>query len=209
MPTAKLDLHKEFKQDYVAPKKPVLIKVSAAKYLSIVGRGEPGGELFQKHVGALYGAAYTLKMEKKSAGQDYKVCQLEGLWWGNNSEPMFANSPRSTWNWKLLIRVPDFITSTDLDRAISKLKEKGKADPASEVRLEIIDKGLSVQMLHVGPYAEEKKTIAEMLKVAQSQGKSFHGLHHEIYLSDPRRVPPERLRTILRMPVQDSPTTPE
>ncbi len=203
MPTAKLDLYKEFKQDYVASKKPVLIKVSPAKYLAITGRGEPGGESFQKHVGALYGAAFTLKMEKKLAGQDYKVCQLEGLWWGDNNEPMFPDSPPSTWNWKLLIRVPDFVTNADLERAISKLKEKGKADPALEVRLEIIDEGLSVQMLHLGPYAEEKKTIAEMLKVAQSQGKAFHGLHHEIYLSDPRRVPPERLRTILRMPVKD------
>jgi len=72
---------------------------------------------------------------------------------------------------------------------------------ASKVQLETIHEGVCVQMLHVGPYAEERKTIAEMLKLAESQGKSFHGLHHEIYLSDPRRVPPERLRTILRLPV--------
>jgi hypothetical protein len=204
MTTAKLDLYKEFKQDYVAPKKPVLIRVSTAKYLAITGRGEPGGAMFQEHVGALYGAAFTLKMEKKAAGRDYKVCHLEGLWWGDNNEPVFPSAPPSSWNWKLLIRVPDFVTATDLDKAISRLKEKGKRDPASEITLETISEGLIVQMLHVGPYAEEQKTIAEMLKLAQSNGKSFCGMHHEIYLSDPRRVAPERLRTILRMPVQDT-----
>ena len=161
MPTAKIDLYKEFKQEYVAPKKPVLVKTSPAKYLSITGRGEPGGDLFQACVGALYGAAFTLKMEKKFAGQDYKVCHLEGLWWGDKQHLSFFDSPPGTWNWKLIIRLPDFVTQDDLVKTIAKLKEKGKGDAAAQVQMETIDEGVCVQMLHVGPYAEERKTIAE------------------------------------------------
>lgn len=199
---AKLDLYREHKQEYITPKKPALIKVGPAKYLTITGCGEPGGKAFQACVGALYSIAFMLKMEKKFAGQDYRVCHLEGLWWGDSIDQPLPEAAPGTWNWKLLIRVPGFITKKDLDKTISKLKAKGKPEDLASVKLERINEGLSVQMLHVGPYGEEKKTIAEMMSLAQSKGLSFRGPHHEIYLSDPRRVAPERLRTILRLPVQ-------
>jgi len=203
MPAAKkLDLYKELKAEYVTPKKPVLVKTKPAKYLTITGKGKPGGELFQKHIGALYGAAFTIKMTRKFAGQDYKVCHLEGLWWGDKEGLDFSAIPLDQYNWKLIIRVPDFIQKKDLDSAVRALKEKGKGPEVAEVKLEKINEGLCVQMLHVGPYPDEVKTIAQMMNLAQEKGLACQVPHHEIYLSDPRRVAPARLRTILRFSVK-------
>jgi len=198
----KLDLYKMLKSEYVTPNKPVLVDVKPGQYLSIDGKGEPGGEVFQKMVGALYGVAYTVKMTKKFAGHDYKVCQLEGLWWGSGKGTDFFKNPPKTWNWKLLIRVPDFIKAKDIQDAVKKLKEKGRGAGADKVKLERIQEGQCVQMLHVGPYDKEHGTIAQMMDFVGEKGLACHGRHHEIYLSDPRRVPASRLRTILRHPVR-------
>jgi hypothetical protein len=199
----KLDLYKEHKAEYVAAKAPVLVKVSPAKYLAVDGRGEPGGEAFTAGVGALYGSALTIKMARKFAGKgDYKVCGLEGLWWTDRKVLSPADLPaRQEWQWKLLIRVPEFIRSADLKSALAALEKKGKS-PQAAVRLETIREGLCVQMLHVGAYGDEPKTIAAMHALVRENGLAFKGPHHEIYLSDPRRVAPERLKTILRHPVE-------
>jgi hypothetical protein len=196
-----LDLYKAHKAEYVTPKKPTLIQTKPAKYLTIAGQGAPGGEAFQESVGALYSVAFTLKMAKKFAGNDYKVCHLEGLWWGDKEGEDFAAQPPETWNWKLIIRVPDFIAAKDVKETIATLKEKGKPQKTADVKLETIDEGQCVQMLHLGPYKTEGETISQMIALAQEKGLSCCGRHHEIYLSDPRRVPAERLRTILRLPV--------
>ena len=155
-------------------------------------------------VGAMYGSAFTVKMTSKFAGRDYKVNQLEGLWWvaGAGEGRNFLHVPRDQWCWTLLIRTPDFITSADLDAARAALLAKGKGPETQEVRLEPLAEGLCVQMLHVGPYQDESRTIEALEAFAAEQGLVFHGRHHEVYLSDPRRVPPERLRTILRHPVR-------
>jgi hypothetical protein len=199
---AKLDLYKEHKAEYVTPKKPVLVDIKPANYLTIVGRGEPGGEIFQAKIGALYAVAFTIKMTKKFAGRDYKVCAPEALWWGTAGRPDFFREPSDRWNWKLMIRTPEFIKKPDLAEAVEKLKAKGKGPEVAEVQLETISEGRCVQMLHVGPYDREPETVAQMAAFVKESGLSFHGLHHEIYLSDPRRVAPERLRTILRLPVR-------
>jgi hypothetical protein len=202
MPTApKLDLYKVHKAEYVTAKKPVLIQTKPAKYLTITGQGAPAGEAFQKSVGALYTVAFTLKMAKKVAGKDYKVCNLEGLWWGDKEGENFAAQSPDTWNWKVIIRVPDFIAAKDLKETITTLKGKGKPPEVADVKLETIDEGPCVQMLHIGPYSQERETISQMIALAQEKGLSCRGRHHEIYLSDPRRVPAERLRTLLRLPV--------
>lgn len=198
---SKLDLYRTHKAEYIRPRKPALVKIGPAKYLAITGKGAPASTEFQNKIGALYGVAYTVKMTKKFAGQDYRVCHLEGLWWGSKERMDFAAQPTDMWNWKLIIRVPDFIKKTDVDAAIKKLKGKGKTPVVSEVVLEKIDEGLSVQMLHVGPYSQEGKTVAQMMEFAQEKGFTCRGRHHEIYLSDPRRVPAERLKTILRHPL--------
>jgi len=199
--TQKLDLYKVHKAEYVTPKKPVLIQTKPAKYLTIAGQGAPAGEAFQRSVGALYGVAFTLKMAKKFAGNDYKVSNLEGLWWGDKEGEDFSAQPPDTWNWKLIIRVPDFIAAKDLKPAIATLRGKGKPPEVADVKLETIREGQCVQMLHVGPYAKEGETISQMVALAREKGLQCRGRHHEIYLSDPRRVPAERLRTILRLPV--------
>ena len=207
----KLDLYKKHKTEYAAPKKPTLVEVGPAKYLTIEGTGEPGGDVFQAKVQAMYGAAFTIKMTRKFAGKgDYKVCHLEGLWWAGREGGRqagrkttdFFHVPKSQWKWKLLIRVPDFITDRDLTQAKQALREKGKPPDFEQVKLEKITEGRCVQMLHVGPYSQEHESVAQMQALAEAEGLGIHGLHHEIYLSDPRRVPPERLRTILRHPAR-------
>jgi hypothetical protein len=197
----KLDLYRIHKAEYAAPKKPSLVNTKPAQYLTIEGKGSPEGGELEKKIGALYSVAYTLKMAKKFAGKDYTVCHLEGLWWGKGGDDEFVSEPPSTWNWKLIIRVPDFIKEKDVQQTTAALLKKGKPPEVGEVKLETIDEGPCVQMLHVGPYGRENETVAQMLEFAKEEGLGLHGKHHEIYLSDPRRIPPERLRTIIRHPV--------
>ena len=197
----KLDLHKQHKAEYAASKKtPAIVEVGPAWYVGIEGIGEAGGEAFISAVGAMYSMAFTIKMTSKFAGRDYKVCHLEGLWWGPGAGDFF-DQPRDQWCWKLLIRIPEFITPANVSSAKDALAAKGKPPEFRNVQRERIDEGTCVQMLHVGPYSAEPETIAAMRQFAADEGFASAGLHHEIYLSDPRRVPPERLRTILRQPV--------
>lgn len=198
---AKLDLYQEFKSEYVTSKEPVLVVVGPAKYLSITGQGAPGGERFRSHISALYSVAFTLKMAKKLAGNDYKVCHLEGQWWADDGSDFRTHQTRE-WQWRLLIRVPEFINQDQVGAAIQTVLAKAKSALAGQVKLEELTEGRCVQMLHVGPYAEEKASVARMHELAEGNGVRLRGPHHEIYLSDPNRVPPQRLRTILRYPVE-------
>lgn len=193
MPPSKLDLYAEHREEYVAPREPTLVDVGPARYLAISGKGKPGGEEFAEAVGALYNVSFTVKMASKAAGSDYAVSKLEGLWG--------KEGPSVGWSWQLLIRVPEFITNKHLADAVAKLLERDRGDLVSRVTLETLDEGKCVQVLHVGPYTAEEPTLAKMRKFAADRGLSFSGRHHEIYLSDPRRVDAGRLRTILRQPV--------
>jgi hypothetical protein len=202
MPTAeKVDLYKLHKNEYVTPKKPVLLDVQPAKYLSISGTGAPGSEEFQKKMGALYGTAFTMKFESKFAGCDYAVCKPEGIYWTNAGGPGFQSLPMDQWHWDLIIRTPDFVTAPRLKAAQAKMLGKGVPE-AAEVAFQKLREGKCVQVLHVGPYTEEQATVESMCAFARSEGYEFAGKHHEIYLSDPRRVAPEKLKTILRIPVR-------
>jgi hypothetical protein len=189
----KLDLYEQHADEYVARKTPLLVDTRAARYLTIEGEGEPGGKEFQDCVGALYAIAFTIKMAKKFSGHDYHVCKLEGLW----SEPDASGQCR----WKLMIRTPDFIKDKDVLNAIDVCCQRGKKNLVTGIELETIKEGKCVQALHVGPYSTETDTIRDMEEFAANEGYRLAGMHHEIYLSDPRRVPPERLKTILRHPV--------
>ncbi len=200
--TEKIDLYKLHKAEYATPRKPAMIKMEPATYLAICGQGAPGGDTFTDKIGALYGAAFTIKMTRKFAGkQDYAVCKLEAQWWAGECGGDFARMPKEQWNWKLMIRTPKFIGQEDLDQAVAVLLKRGKSPSVRDVKLEPLAEGTCVQMLHVGPYDREGETIALMKAFAEANGWQFHGRHHEIYLSDPRRVAPERLKTILREPV--------
>ena len=204
----KLDLYKKHAAEYAASKtQPAMIDVPPVPYLSVEGRGGPGGPAFEAKVAAMCGVAFTVKMTRKFAGKgDYKVCHLEGLWWSDAAKGAagFIDLPRDQWRWKLLIRVPEFIGHDDVEAARQVLREKSKPPEFEQVGLERIEEGPCVQMLHVGPYANEGQTLDVMRHFAESEGLAFCGRHHEIYLSDPRRVGPERLRTILRMPVRSA-----
>jgi hypothetical protein len=135
------------------------------------------------------------------SGEDYAVGKLEAQWWTDGGLD-FANLPRDQWRWNLLIRTPDFIRARDPRQAVAVLLKRGKGEDVKRVRLESLAEGQCVQMLHVGPYERECETIAAMQAFAGKKQLEFSGRHHEIYLSDPRRVPPERLKTILRHPVR-------
>lgn len=198
----KVNLGRVFKSDYVAPRKPVLLDIGEATYLAITGRGAPGGPEFQARVGALYAMAYTIKMTRKFGGeQDYTIGRLEAQWWADDGR-CFPNLPPDEWRWRLLIRTLDFVERAELAGAAATLRQKGRAPEAGEVKLERWTEGRCVQMLHVGPYDREGDTMAVITAFAESKGLALHGLHHEIYISDPRRAPAEKLRTILRQPVR-------
>lgn len=201
--TTKIDLFKQLsRSDYVKPKKPTLVETAEGCYLTISGAGEPGGEEFAAKVGALYAMAYTIKMTRKFDGrQDYVIGKLEGQWWSDRG-PDLKNIPKREWRWRLMIRTPDFVTQAELDQAAKALTDKGKDPEVKAVKREILCEGPCIQMLHLGPFENEWETISQMLEFAGEAGYESHGRHHEIYLSDPRRVPPERLKTILRMPVR-------
>lgn len=198
----KIDLYKLYKNEYVAKQQPMIVEVGPTHFLSIVGQGAPGSETFSESVGALYSMAYTIKMTRKAKGlQDYVICKLECQYWLDNGSSDFSSTDMEEWNWRLLIRTPESIAKDELDRAATLLAEKGKTDLARKVCLFTQVEGKCVQMLHIGPYNQEEKTLNAMLSYAEKQNLQPSGKHHEIYLSDPRRVPPERLKTILRLPV--------
>jgi hypothetical protein len=195
------DPFKEKKEEYKATREPRLVDVAEASFLSASGTGEPGGAAFTAAVGALFSAAWTIRMTLARDGRALKVAPLEGLWWGRTFEGDFTQEPRETWNWKLLIRVPDRITKQDLVAAARALAAKGKPEAGRLVTLERFREGRSVQVLHVGPFADERPAIERMHALAAAEGLRFAGRHHEIYLSDMRRVAPEKLRTVIRVPV--------
>ena len=201
----KIDLVKLHKEAYSARKKPFLLTVEPAPYLTIAGQGEPGGEMFQARVGTLHAVAYTLKFLSKAAGRDYGVSKLEAMWWADGiEEGDFSRAPRDEWRWRLLIRLPDFVGEAELGKAAEKICAKSQVEDVGEVGLTTLGEGRCVQVLHLGPYDEEEHTLSRMREFVDGQGLVFAGRHHEIYLSDPRRVEPARLRTLLRVPVREA-----
>lgn len=201
----KLDVLKLHKADYAASGSPRILEVAAARYLAVTGRGAPGGEEFGRKVGALYAVAFTVKMGQRAEGRDYAVAKLEGLWWCDDAPGWeFARAPRDRWQWKLLIRTPNFVAEADVAAAATALVARGKTESAGQVRLETLEEGSCVQVLHAGPYDAETDAIRGMHSFAEAKGYVFHGRHHEIYLNDPKRTAPERLRTILRHPLRSA-----
>ncbi len=197
----KLDMYKAHKADYAAPKKPVLLNIEPAQYLSIDGTGKPGGEEFIDAVAALYAMAFTIKMTYKTYGRDYTICKLEAVWFIDGNKDIEKAKPNQI-HYTLMIRTPDFIKNKQLVEAKRALASRGKAPRAEDVVLNVQKEGKCVQMLHIGPYNMEHESFEQMVMFADENGLAQSGKRHEVYLSDPRRVPPERLRTILRLPVQ-------
>ena len=198
----KLDLRKQLKAFYSSSKKPNIVDVPAGKFLTITGRGEPGGEAYQEALNALYSVAYTVKFKAKAAGKDFVVVTLEGLWWWDEPEKPFEEVPREEWNWKSMIRQPDFIMPEIVEEAKAKARAKKGLKEIDRVVLEEFHEGLSAQIMHIGPFSEEGETIAKLHKFIEEKGYKMRGYHHEIYMSDIRRTAPERWKTIIRQPIE-------
>ena len=197
----KIDLFKTHKADYIAAKTPVIIDVTQATYISIAGIGAPGEHDFTDAIEALYTMAYTVKMtRKKNEKGDYVICKLEARYWSNNGECL-SKVDKSKWHWQLMIRTPVSVELSDLEQASAVLISKGKTAKVKAVELIEYQFGRCIQMLHVGAYDEEPRTIEQMLAFAKLESLTVSNEHCEIYISDPRRVPAERLKTILRTPL--------
>jgi hypothetical protein len=201
MSQPKLDLSKEYKDYYKATTTPELHEFDEGQYLSIEGVGAPGGDEFTKKVGALYPLAYGVKNLYKKAGSDFGVAKLEGLWWVDSEKP-FMDMPRKKWCWQLLIRLPEFVSFQMIEEAKAVVIKKKKIKLVNEISLHKMKEGLSVQVLHIGPYSTEAKTIEEMYAFIRENNLVPNGIHHEIYLTDPGRVPEDKMKTILRQPVK-------
>ena len=197
---SKLDLTKKYKEYFTAKADPELIDVASAKYLIIDGRGEPGGEEYVAKVGAIYNLAYKVKFQAKKLDKDFVVCKLQGLWWFDDYEG--ATPPREEWNWTMMLRQPEFVTNEMFEGALKTAYAKKPLEELKLVKLVDYHEGLSAQIMHLGPYSEEEATIETLHNFVADQGYALRGKHHEIYLKDPLRTAPEKLKTIIRHPVK-------
>lgn len=205
----KLDLTKAHKAYYTAHATPELIDVGPAAYVSIPGRGDPSSAEYATRVEALYGVAYTLKFMYKAKQKDFVVPKLEGMWWFDEArfgrpsmEDAPVKVPRSEWQWRMLIRLPDFVTPKALDDAIDAAFQKKKAAAIHDVAWHEEEKHKVVQMLHTGPFSKEPETLKKMLAFIEQHRLKKAGFHREIYLSNYKTTAASKLRTILREPVE-------
>ena len=199
----KVDLKKDLKHLYHASsKEPVIVEVPAFDFLMLDGAGDPNGSPhFQAAVEALFSVAYTLKfMVKKEKGVDYGVMPLEGLWYADDMS-QFSPDRKDLWKWTLMIVQPEYVTSNLVRLALEQVAKKKKLAPLARMKFLKYREGLAAQILHLGPYGDEWPAVARLRAFIQEKGGQLRGKHHEIYLSDPRRTAPEKLKTILRQPI--------
>lgn len=200
----KLDLKKTHRDLYYPPSKEVVfVDVPQFQYLMIDGEGDPStAPAFHDAIATLYPVAYAIKFlnKKETLHPDYVMMPLEGLWWAENMEA-FATGERSAWKWTLLILQPDFISAEMVDEAMDRIAEKKDLPLIAHLRFECLHEGMSAQIMHIGPFSDEGATVERLHAFIERNGFSLRGKHHEIYLSDIRRVAPEKLKTVLRQPV--------
>jgi hypothetical protein len=189
-----------------------VIDVPSMQYLMVDGRGDPNTATeYAEALGALYPVAFTLKFaSKRELGRDYVVPPLEALWWADDMAAFTTARDKSRWQWTAMIMTPDWVTDALFADAVAAVAAKASPPGLGRVRLETFEEGRCVQTLHIGPYDEEADVLAELHhRFVPEAGLQLSGKHHEIYLSDPRRAAPDRLRTILRQPVAAAGRTPE
>ncbi len=207
------DFKKEYREFYMPKTKPEIVTVPAANYIAVRGTGDPNepGGAYQLAIGVLYALAYTLKMSYKTNHRiegffDYVVPPLEGFWWQNGKSGI-DYSDKSAFRWISVIRLPDFVTKADFDWAVETAEKKKKLD-CSGAEFLTIDEGLCVQIMHIGSFDSEPASVALMDAWLNENGYendiNDNRLHHEIYLSDARRVAPEKWKTVIRHPIRRS-----
>ena len=205
------DFKKEYKEFYLPKNKPQIVNVPKANYIAIRGQGNPNeeGGAYQRAISVLYAVAYTLKMSYKTDYKidgfyEYVVPPLEGFWWQDGICGV-DYSKKDEFNWISIIRLPDFITRENFDWAVKTASEKKKVD-CSKAEFLTIEEGLCVQIMHIGSFDDEPATVTLMEKYLEENGyeKDFSDtrLHHEIYLSDPRKSTPDKQKTVIRHPVK-------
>ena len=205
------DFKKEYKEFYMPPKKPSIVTVPKMNYIAVRGQGDPNPEEseYKQAIGLLYGIAFTIKMSKMGSHKidgyfDYVVPPLEGFWWQEGVIGV-DYSRKDDFNWISVIRLPDFVTREDFEWAVEEATKKKKTD-FSKVEFFTYDEGLCVQCMHIGPYDDEPATVELMHNFMEEQGYELditdERMHHEIYLSDARKVAPEKLKTVVRHPIK-------
>jgi len=201
----KIDFKKELKELYApSAREAVIVNVPEMNFLMIDGAGHPSaGQEFQNAMETLYAVSYTLKfmVEREADSADYVVMPPEGLWW-TGAAGEFDAASTDAWKWTLMIMQPEFVPGDLFDEAVEQVEKKKNPPALSKIRFEPFYEGMSVQMMHIGPYGDEGATIRKLHKFAEERGYVLAGKHHEIYLSDPRRTAPEKLKTIIRYPVK-------
>lgn len=202
----KMDLKQDLKHLYQpSAKTPAIVDVPEMAFLMLDGAGNPNTSPdYQAAVEALYGVSYALKfMTKKQLERDYVVMPLEGLWWGTPlGQHNFTEADKDKFQWTMMIAQPDFISNEMVSAAVADVRRKKGLPNLDALRFERFAEGTSVQILYRGSYDDEGPTINRMHQFALDQGYQLRGKHHEIYLSDPRRTAPEKVKTVLRHPIK-------
>lgn len=207
------DFKKEYKEFYMPKNKPEIVTVPQANYIAVRGKGNPNeiDGAYQKAISILYAVAYTLKMSYKTEHKiegffEYVVPPLEGFWWQDNVDGI-DYADKAAFNWISVIRLPEFITQKDYEWAVETASEKKKLDCSSAEFL-TVDEGLCVQIMHIGAFDDEPQTVTLMDEYIAQNGYendiTESRLHHEIYLSDARKVAPEKWKTVIRHPIKRS-----
>lgn len=205
----KLDFKRDYKDLYLPGADPVLIEVPPIRAILVDGLGAPESASYQEAMQLLYSLSFTIKMSKMKGKQpqgyrDYVVPPLEGFW--DMGERPFDRAAREQWQWTSMIRQPEFVTQPVFDWAVGEASKKKPNLDFSRARLADVEEGLCVQAMHIGPYSEEPATMARLEAYMADHGlvpdHSTQRRHHEIYLSDPRKTAPQRLKTVLRVPVR-------
>lgn len=205
------DFKKEYKEFYMPKSKPEIVTVPVVNDIAVRGKGNPNqeGGTYQQAVSILYSIAYTIKMSYKGSHKiegffEYVVPPLEGFWWQDHVEGVDYGN-KDTFNWISVIRLPDFVTKDDFDWAVAEATKKKKLD-CSAAEFLTVSEGLCVQIMHIGPFDDEPSTVAIMDRYIQENGyineRTDTRLHHEIYLSDARRVEPSKWKTVIRHPIK-------
>lgn len=205
------DYKKEYKEFYMPKNKPEIVDVPAMNFIAVRGSGDPNeeGGAYKEAIGLLYGIAFTIKMSTKGSHEikgyfDYVVPPLEGFWYQDGVKGI-DYTKKADFHWISVIRLPDFVTKEDFDWAVAEAEKKKQAD-FSKVEFLTITEGMCVQCMHIGPFDDEPETVAKMDRFLEENGYendfSEGRLHHEIYLSDARRVAPEKWKTVIRHPIR-------
>jgi hypothetical protein len=203
------DLRKRLNPLFNPPRDPVLVDVPELGYLMIDGTGAPdeGAEYpttdFQKAFAALFPVVYTIKFRLKRDGLAMPILPLEALWFNGEDESFDMNVPPEQWGWRAMLAVSDDVTPVVFEEALAEVRrKKGNSESLDRLRLERWCEGRAAQIMHIGPYAEERPTIERLHAFIAAQGLRPRGAHHEIYMGDPRRADPAKLKTVLRQPVE-------